>query len=106
MKIWTISDTHCKHLELDLPDPNEIDMVIHAGDAARHRDLSLNDVEMREFLTWYNNLPYKYMIYIPGNHDTSVEADMHNFDDYPNIIVLIHDSLLSCHSPRSSKDSI
>lgn len=92
MKIWTISDTHCQHKQLIPPD--DIDMVIHAGDAGGHRDLSHNDGEMRDFLQWYNNLPYKYKIYIPGNHDTSVEAGFHDFKtDYPNIIVLIHQSV-------------
>jgi len=94
MKIWAISDSHCKHLWLDIPDPKEVDMVIHAGDAGGHRDLSHNDGEMREFLIWFSNLPYKYKIYIPGNHDTSVEANFHNFaTDYPNITVLIHQSI-------------
>lgn len=90
MKIWCISDTHCRHKELVLPDPNEIDMVIHAGDASNVRDFSFNEAEMRDFLIWYNSLPYKYKIYVPGNHDTSVEQGMFDFDEYPNIIVLNH----------------
>lgn len=91
MKIWTISDTHCKHNELIIPDG--IDMVIHAGDASNHRDYSMNGAQMRDFLDWYNNLPIKYKIYVPGNHDTSIEKGMHNFEDYPEITVLINDSV-------------
>lgn len=93
IRIWAISDTHCKHLWLDIPDPKDIDMVIHAGDAGGHRDLSHNDGEMREFLQWYENLPYKYKIYVPGNHDTSVQAKFHDFKDYPSIIKLEHESV-------------
>lgn len=93
MKIWTISDTHCKHLELELPDPNEIDMVIHAGDAGGHRDTSFNEAELKEFLRWFDSLPYKYKIYVPGNHDTSIEAEMFDFKEYTDIHVLIHESI-------------
>lgn len=91
MRIWTISDTHCKHKQLEIPD---VDMVIHAGDASNHRDFSQNDAEIREFLNWFKNLPIKYKIYIPGNHDTSIAQEMHDFDDYPEIIVLINDFII------------
>jgi Icc-related predicted phosphoesterase len=93
MKIWTISDTHTKHLELELPDHNEIDMVIHAGDASSTKDTSFNEAEMREFLQWFDSLPYKYKIYIPGNHDTSIQAGMFNFEEHTDIIFLIHESV-------------
>ena len=88
-KIWCISDTHCNHTQLKIP--ADIDMVIHAGDASCYQDLSYNDAEMHTFLKWFNDLSIKYKIYVPGNHDTSVEANMHNFEeDYPEIIVLIN----------------
>ncbi len=93
MKIWAISDSHCKHGWLDIPDPEDIDIVIHAGDAGGHRDLSHNDGEIRNFLQWFEKLPYKYKVYIPGNHDTSIEAGFHNFKDYPSVNILIHDSI-------------
>lgn len=93
MKIWTISDTHCKHGQLDLPDPKDVDMVIHAGDAGGHRELSINDAQVRDFLEWFEALPYKYKIYVPGNHDTSVEAGFHDFTKYPSITVLQHESI-------------
>jgi len=94
IKIWAISDTHCDHHRLIPPNPEEVDMVIHSGDAGGHRDLSINDGQMRSFLEWFNKLPYKHKVYVPGNHDTSVEAKFHNFkQDYPNITVLIHESI-------------
>jgi len=93
LKIWAISDTHGKHGSLMLPNKNQIDLVIHAGDASSRMESSINDAEMRDFLTWFNNLPYKYKIYVPGNHDTSIEANFHNFANYPNVIFLINNSV-------------
>lgn len=90
MKIWCISDTHCKHSWLDVP---EVDMIIHAGDASNTKDISFNDAEMREFLQWYESLNIKYKIFVPGNHDTSIERKFHKFEDYPNIKFLIHNSI-------------
>lgn len=90
MKIWCISDSHCKHSELEVPN---VDMVIHAGDASNYRDFSQNEAEMREFLHWFKNLPIKHKIYIPGNHDTSVEQGMHDVDDYPEITFLVNETI-------------
>jgi len=91
IKIWCISDSHCKHKQLTIPE--DIDIVIHAGDASNYRDLSQNDAEMHEFLLWFSKLPIKHKIYVPGNHDTSVEKGMHNFEDYGGIIVLINEEV-------------
>lgn len=90
MKIWCISDTHCKHRQLKVP---EVDMIIHAGDAANNQNFSFNEAEVRDFLLWYNKLPAKYKIFIPGNHETSVEKGMHNFNNYENVTVLINNSI-------------
>lgn len=93
MKIWTISDTHCEHRMLNLPDPKDIDVVIHAGDAGGHRELSINDAQIRDFLEWFESLPYKYKIYVPGNHDTSIANGFHDFTRYPSVILLDHKSI-------------
>jgi Icc-related predicted phosphoesterase len=65
MKTLLISDTHNQHHDLDIP--NDIDMIIHAGDFSNKED------QFFEFLTWYGSLAIKYKILIAGNHDFKAE---------------------------------
>lgn len=74
MKVWHISDTHMHHNHLVVPD--EIDIVIHSGDATNFRDPYRNDVEMKSFLEWYAGLDIKNKIFVAGNHDTSIEKGL------------------------------
>jgi len=70
MKILCISDTHNQHRKI----PTEylenvdasIDMIIHAGDISGR---GYKNEEIVPFLSWYNELPFKYKVLIPGNHD-------------------------------------
>ena len=87
MKIWAISDTHNGHEYLKVP-PG-IDMVIHAGDASVNPIPAINYHEMIRFIEWYSALPIEHKIFVPGNHDTSVEAGLVKFP--LNIKVLIHE---------------
>lgn len=64
MKIVAISDTHCKHNEIDLTN-YPADMIIHAGDMTIMGEIS----EVSEFSVWWNSLPYQHKIIVPGNHD-------------------------------------
>ncbi len=72
MKIWIISDTHNKHKSLN--PPPDVDMVIHAGDASITKNRKVNAEELLEFFQWFKELPYKHKIFVPGNHDTSIDA--------------------------------
>lgn len=74
MKIWHISDTHGIHHKLDVP-PG-IDLVVHTGDASNRMDPQGNAIEMKEFMNWYSHLPIPNKIFIPGNHDTSIESGL------------------------------
>jgi Icc-related predicted phosphoesterase len=74
MRIWHISDTHGYHNLLKVPDG--IDMVIHSGDCSNPRDPYNNEPEVREFIQWYKMLPIEHKIYVPGNHDTSIEKGL------------------------------
>ena len=74
MKIWSISDTHTMHDNLEIPEG--MDMVIHTGDGGNTKEISFNDVEMLSFVMWFAALPFKYKIFTGGNHDTSIEAGM------------------------------
>lgn len=82
MKIWTISDTHCRHNELIVPD---VDMVIHCGDCSNSFLPADNEKEVYNFLDWYSELPIKHKLMTFGNHDTSVEAGLIDLTKYPNI---------------------
>ena len=74
MKIWHISDTHTFHGLLTVPE--NIDMVIHSGDATNPLNPHQNKVEMDNFIYWFSKLPIKYKIFVAGNHDTSIEKNL------------------------------
>jgi predicted phosphodiesterase len=90
MKITCISDTHNQHTHIP-PDWLEGgDVLVHAGDVSGRGSLR----EVEEFLSWFNELPYKHKIMIAGNHDFWFEK-MSTFavnemlaEKYPNIIYL------------------
>ena len=63
MKILFLSDTHEQHERLkDMPDA---DIIIHGGDISDRG----KDLEIHEFIDWFEKLDYKYKIFIAGNHD-------------------------------------
>jgi len=63
MRIVHLSDTHSKHhLLKNLP---KADIIIHSGDVS----FSGSENEVMEFIEWFGKLPYKYKIFVAGNHD-------------------------------------
>lgn len=74
MRIWHISDTHRCHGQLGVPE--NIDMVIHSGDATNHRHKIENSVELWPFLEWFRALPIKHKVFVAGNHDSAIEGRM------------------------------
>ncbi|MDL2241836.1 metallophosphatase domain-containing protein [Bacteroidales bacterium OttesenSCG-928-L03] len=63
MKILHLSDTHNMHYLLhNLPDA---DMIVHSGDVS----FAGSEFEVLDFVEWFEKLPYKYKIFIAGNHD-------------------------------------
>lgn len=82
MKLVIISDTHGMHEKIGsgkwgAPPPlPEGDLLIHCG------DLSENQQEARNFLSWFEDLDYKYKIFIAGNHDRWVQNQMDQFLKY------------------------
>ena len=91
MKIWHISDTHGFHNHLNIPEG--IDLVIHTGDCSNHMSPYENEWEVKNFLMWYENLDIPNKIYIPGNHDTSIENGLVKASDFipRGIHLLMHD---------------
>ena len=93
MKIWHISDTHTYHDLLNVP--SGIDMVIHSGDCSNPRDPYNNEPEVRAFIDWYKELPIKHKIYVPGNHDTSIEKKLVIKQDFTDAgIIYLEDDLV------------
>lgn len=63
MLLLHLSDTHGKHhLLKNLP---EADIIIHSGDIT----MSGEENEIMNFMEWFFGLPYRYKIFIAGNHD-------------------------------------
>ena len=76
MKLLHISDTHGKHKLLsDLP---KADIIVHSGDVS----MTGTEEEIIDFLIWFLDLPYKYKVFVPGNHDDClIDADISGLDD-------------------------
>lgn len=89
MRIWHISDTHTKHKDLVIPDLDTIDLIVHSGDASHSKNIATNTIEMLQFIEWYDKLAKTLpCIFIPGNHETSIEAGAINRSDFGDIIYL------------------
>lgn len=94
MKIWHISDTHGFHDRLSIP--KDIDIVIHTGDCSNYKDPFMNESEVKKFIDWYEQVPIPHKIYIPGNHDTSIERNLVKAGDFisKHIYLLNHDWIM------------
>lgn len=73
-RTWHISDTHRNHSQLIVP--KGIDLVVHSGDASNWLDPYRNEAELREFIEWFAALPIPLKVFVPGNHDTSLEKGL------------------------------
>jgi Icc-related predicted phosphoesterase len=87
MKIVAISDTHCRHRDLRLP---EADMIIHAGDICQNG----TEGEVLSFLNWFTKLDFRYKIFIAGNHDFFFDGETDNYLSkiIPSNITYLNDS--------------
>ena len=68
MKFVAISDTHCRHRSLRLPNA---DVLLHAGDLTYRGKKE----EVVDFLDWFKGLNYQFKIFIAGNHDFYFEKE-------------------------------
>lgn len=93
MKITFISDTHTQHKKIELPGG---DILIFSGD---FMSSGYRVYEAQSFLKWFSEQPYKYKIFIAGNHDRYCEINPEIFetlvDDYveQNVIYLKDDMI-------------
>jgi len=68
-----ISDTHGQHRHIAVPDG---DLLIHAGDFTM---FSRSKAAVIDFNEWLGELPHKYKVVIPGNHDWKIrDPEWHN----------------------------
>ena len=74
MKIHHISDTHGLHNDILLPD--NIDIIVHSGDCSNKRNPCFNEKEVIDFAKWFSSLSVKHKIFVPGNHDSSIESGL------------------------------
>eukprot|EP01129_Flabellula_baltica_P002428 TRINITY_DN1223_c0_g2_i1.p1 TRINITY_DN1223_c0_g2~~TRINITY_DN1223_c0_g2_i1.p1 ORF type:complete len:330 (+),score=51.35 TRINITY_DN1223_c0_g2_i1:37-990(+) len=65
LRIVCISDTHCRHRLMDIP---EGDVLIHSGDIT----FSGRQDWLEDFNDWLGELPHPYKIVIAGNHDVTL----------------------------------
>ena len=90
MKIYFLSDTHCRHKELKIP---KCDIIIHCGDEANSKDSETNLTESKDFFDWYSRLPIKYKLFVPGNHSCAIYRNILKQEYYPEIEFLIDRSV-------------
>jgi len=63
-------------------------MIIHTGDCSNHKDPYKNEPEVRKFIEWFKNLHVKYKIFIPGNHETSIEKGLVTRKDFEDVGII------------------
>lgn len=84
MRILQISDTHNRHrLLTNLP---AADVIVHCGDFTDNG----TEEEVLDFLNWYIGLPYKYKIFVTGNHDLCL-WDAKDIEDLPENVFFLQD---------------
>ncbi|MBQ8969094.1 MAG: metallophosphatase domain-containing protein [Bacteroidaceae bacterium] len=84
MKILHISDTHNRHGQLrNMP---KADVIVHCGDLTEMG----TEGEVLDFLNWFMTLPYKYKIFVTGNHDLCL-WDAEQIEDLPDNVFFLQD---------------
>ena len=85
--IVCISDTHELHREVDVPNG---DILIHAGDFTM---FSKSMDAILDFNRWMGELPPRYKIVVPGNHEFFMESDRSTRNLISSAIVLIDEGV-------------
>ncbi|TPX38890.1 hypothetical protein SeMB42_g06560 [Synchytrium endobioticum] len=101
IRFVAISDTHTQHGALEMPDG---DVLLHCGDFT-YEGL---ESEITDFMAWITALPYKYKIFIPGNHDLTLDVPFykqhaHRFHRHGEVldpVVLAEKCRRLVHGPR------
>jgi Icc-related predicted phosphoesterase len=87
LRLALLSDTHQLHRQVEVPDG---DVLIHAGDFTMFSE-SMEAVV--DFNDWLGELPHRYKIVVPGNHEYFLEADPSERFMLDNANVLINEGI-------------
>lgn len=87
LRLVLISDTHQFHHEIEVPAG---DILIHAGDFTMFSE-SLEAVA--DFNAWLGDLPHRFKVCVPGNHDSFLEDDPSMRSLLSNATVLINEGI-------------
>jgi predicted phosphohydrolase len=87
LTIVALSDTHELHREIDVPDG---DLLIHAGDFTM---FSRSATAILDFNDWLGELPHRWKICIPGNHEFFLESDPSKRELISNATILINEGI-------------
>ena len=82
-----LSDTHNQHNRFTCPGG---DILLHSGDVSSRG----TDMEILNFINWFEQQKYEFKIFIPGNHDWSLEKNFAYWKDEcdKRRITLLNDS--------------
>lgn len=86
LRVVCISDTHELHRELTVPDG---DLLIHAKDFTF---FSKRPSMLRYFDDWLGELPHRYKVVVPGNHEFLLEEER-NRAAIMNATLLVNDGI-------------
>jgi Icc-related predicted phosphoesterase len=89
VRVVCIADTHELHRELAVPDG---DLLIHAGDFTFFNHAS----KINDFNDWLGELPHRYKVVIPGNHDRAFNQDPLFREMITNAVLLINEGVRLC----------
>src|ERR1700722_526214 len=87
VRLVLLSDTHQLHREVEVPDG---DILIHAGDFTMFSK-SMNAIV--DFNDWLGELPHRFKVFSPGNHEFFLEADPSRRSLLDNAAVLINEGI-------------
>ncbi|CAL6016952.1 Calcineurin-like_phosphoesterase [Hexamita inflata] len=89
INITFISDTHERHQYLNSELYNG-DIIVHTGDLTNGEINPYDMTPVINFLTWFSSLPYKYKIFIGGNHEFPLmhQVLLDILVQFPNVIYL------------------
>jgi predicted phosphohydrolase len=87
LQLVLLSDTHEQHAELEVPSGQ---ILIHAGDFTMF-SRSLRSI--LDFNQWLGELPHRWKLVCPGNHETFLQTDPANRSLLSNATVLTNEGI-------------
>ena len=86
-RIFAFSDTHGMYRRMNVP--ADVDILICAGDACE----GFNPEDLKDFFSWYADIPAKLRIFVAGNHDRIFNSEPDRARQLvPSSVVLLENS--------------